>query len=226
VRRRFRLSLLAALLLAPAIARAEPPAPAPDAAPLRVYVVRHASAWKNVPAARRPGVMSDAQLDALTPAGLARAEQAGAELAGKGVVAVYTSPAHRAEQTAEAIAKRLGLAAPIVEDAFRTLDSGPDRAAASGTVRAANWKAGRDPRPAGGESLADGFARASDRLAALRAAHAGQAIAIVTHGEIAASLLAKAAGQDILRGYFDHFPDEGSVHAIAVEASGALAPAK
>ena len=211
--------LLLALFLAAPLARAESSADA-----MRAYVIRHAQAWKNVPAAMRPRPMSEQELDALTGAGLKRALELGKELAGKDVVAVYCSPARRARQTAEGIAKSLGLPEPIVSEAFRTLDTGPDRSAASGTVRMKSWKAGEDPRPPGGESLGDGFARASAELEALRAKHAGHAIAVVTHGEISAALLAKAAGADILRGYFDHFPDEGSIHEIAVNAGG-LAPA-
>ena len=220
--RRLFLVLLAALWVAPQTRAAEP---ATDAS-MRVFVIRHANAWKNVPAAQRPRPMSDDELDALTPAGLAKAEKVGAELAGKGIVAVYCSPAQRAQQTAAAVAKHLGLTgAPIVVEAFRSLDSGPDKDAASGTVRAKSWKAGKDPRPPGGESLADGFARATAKLGELRTQHAGRAIVVVTHGEIAAALLSKAAGQDILRGYFDHFPDEGSVHEIQIGPSGDLSAA-
>ena len=207
MKRRALLLLAIGALVAPAAARAD------DA--LRVFVIRHANAWKNVAPSQRPAGMSDDELDALTPAGLARAEQVGAQLAGQGIVAVYCSPARRAQQTAAAIAKRIGLAdPPIVDDAFRTLDSGTDKDASSGMVRMKSWKAGKDPRPPAGESLADGFARATARLEQLRAKYPGRAIAVVTHGEIAASLLSKAAGRDIVGGYFDHFPDEGSVHEI------------
>jgi len=213
MKQRARLVLLAlAALLVPAAARAD------DA--LRVYVIRHANAWKNVAPSHRPAGMSDDDLDALTPAGLAKAEQVGAELAGKGIVAVYSSPARRAQQTAAAIAKRIGLTEPpIVAEEFRTLDSGTDKDASNGMLRMKSWKAGKDPRPPAGESLADGFARATAKLAELRAKYPGRAIAVVTHGEIAASLLAKAAGQDIVAGYVAHFPDEGSVHEIRFGAA-------
>jgi probable phosphoglycerate mutase len=206
---------IALSLAAPAHAQ-EAAAAAP--APAVVYVIRHADAWKNVPATERPRAMSAVELDALTPTGLAKAEQIGVSLRGKGITAVYCSPARRAQQTAAAIAKALGLEAPIVDEAFRTLDTGSDRAAASGTARMRNWKSGKDPQPAGGESLHDGFDRASAKLAALEKRYAGKAIAVVTHGEIAASLLAHAAGEDILKGYFEHFPNEGSVHEITLGA--------
>lgn len=190
-------------------------------APLRVFVIRHAPAWKNVPAARRPRPMSADELDALTPDGLERARSIAKELAGRDVVAVYTSPAQRAQQTAEAIAAGLTLAAPTVEPAFRTLDTGTDARAASGSVRARNWQSGRDPRPPGGESLADGLARATAALEAIAHEHGGHAVVVVTHGEIAAALRTDAAGQSLLSGYFDHFPREGSIHEIFVrEAQG------
>jgi len=205
------LFVMFAVTLTAARSVAEQPAPAPT---LRVFVVRHAQAWKNVPSLLRPKSMSAEELDALTPKGLARAEEIGKELAGRDVVAVYSSPARRAQQTAAAIAHALGLGAPIVSESFRTLDSGSDPDAASGSARMKNWKAKKDPRPAGGESLADGNARASAAIVELATKYAGHAIVIVTHGEIASSLLTRAAGQDLLTGYFDHFPDEGSIHEL------------
>lgn len=208
------LAIVSIALLLPASARAQGAAPARVDPAARVYVVRHANAWKNVPAAKRPPSMSAEELDALTPGGLAKAEKVGASLRGKDIVAVYCSPARRAQQTAAAIATALGLEAPVVDEAFRTLDTGSDRAASSGSVRMRNWKSGKDPQPSGGESLHDGFARASARIETLEKQYPDDAIVVVTHGEIAASLLANAAGEDILKGYFAHFPDEGSVHAI------------
>lgn len=213
-------TLLVIALLLPAAVRAQEAAPAGATPAARVYVIRHANAWKNVPAAKRPRAMSAAELDSLTPGGLAKAEQVGASLRGKGIAAVYCSPARRARQTAEAIAKALGLEAPIADEAFRTLDTGSDPAASSGTARMRNWKTGKDPQPAGGESLHDGFARASAKIGALEKQYAGKAVAVVTHGEIAASLLADAAGEDVVKGYFDHFPNEGSVHELGVSGTG------
>ena len=212
MRRPLRWMLAVALLGAASLAVA--PADAPK--PLRVYVVRHAQAWKNVPPSARPHAMSDDELDALTPAGLARATALGHELAGKGIAAVYTSPARRAQQTAQAIATALGLGPPIVDEALRTLDTGRDAEAGSGMARTKSWKAGRDPRPAGGESLADGNARATAALKAIAAQRPGEAIAVVTHGEIASSLITRGAGQDLLANYFENFPEEGTAHEIEV----------
>jgi broad specificity phosphatase PhoE len=209
---RFALSALFALMMLAAPAHAQEPVPAP----MHVILVRHASAWKNVPSAQRPRPMSAAELDSLTPSGLALAEKVGKSLAGKGVVAVYTSPANRARQTAAAIAKATGAGEPITSDAFRSLDVGNDARAASGTMRMKNWKSGDDPRPPGGESLEDGLARANAELLQLAKQHPGQTIVVVTHGEIASSLITQAAGQDLLANYFKNFPDEGSVHEFDV----------
>ncbi len=160
--------------------------------------------------------MSSAELDSLTPQGRSRAEAIGRQLVGKGVVAVYASPAQRAQQTAAAIATALALGAPITNDAFRPLDTGADANAASGTTRMKNWKSGSDPRPPSGESLSDGQTRASNALAELAKKHPGETIVVVTHGEIAASLITESAGQDLLSHYFQNFPAEGSIHLLEI----------
>jgi probable phosphoglycerate mutase len=209
-RLRFALAALLAAIATPALA--QEPAPAP----MHVFLVRHASAWKNVPSAQRPRPMSAAELDSLTPSGVALAEKVGRSLAGKGVVAVYTSPARRAQQTAAAIAKATGAGDPITDEAFRSLDVGNDARAASGTTRMKNWKSGDDPRPPGGESLEDGFARANAELLQLAKKYPGQTVVVVTHGEIASALITRAAGQDLLSHYFENFPGEGSVHELDV----------
>jgi probable phosphoglycerate mutase len=209
---RLRFALAALLAAIATTALAQEPVPAP----MHVFLVRHASAWKNVPSAQRPRPMSAAELDALTPSGVALAEKVGKSLAGKGVVAVYTSPARRAQQTAAAIAKATGAGDPITDEAFRSLDVGNDARAASGTMRMKNWKSGDDPRPPGGESLEDGLARANAELLQLAKQHPGKTIVVVTHGEIASSLITRAAGQDLLSHYFENFPGEGSVHELDV----------
>ena len=197
-------------------------AQAPVAPPaLRVYLVRHAQAWKNVPRSERPPGMTREQLDALTPEGREAAERIGRTLAGAGVARVLTSPARRARQTADGIARGLGLEeAPVVSDALRPLDAGRDPRAADSAWRARNWSAGRDPRPEGGESLEDGLTRAERAVEELAAGQPEGAVVLVTHGEIAAALLTRAHGMRLLPGYFDAFPPEGSVRELEVEAGG------
>ena len=222
-------ALLAASVAAPAQDAGTAAAPARDAAPgaaprgepaLRVFVVRHAQAWKNVPRAQRPPDLGEAQLDSLTDAGRARARAVGASLRGAGVARVIASPARRARQTAQAIADELGTGAIEVDPRFAPLRHGASAQAADWRWRTANWKAGRDPRPEGGESLADALERASAALDALARETPGATVVVVTHGEIAAALLSQAAGVPPVAGYAANFVGEGTISEVAIDAGG------
>jgi probable phosphoglycerate mutase len=183
---------------------------------LRVYLVRHAQAWKNVPALRRPPGMSEEQLDSLTEKGQEQARAIGRRLRGAGITRVVSSPAQRARQTAEAIAGELGIGPVEVSEAFQPLQHGTSRQAADFRWRTGHWKAGRDPRPEGGESLADGLARAAADLDARAAAAPGTAIVVVTHGEITAALRSRAAGISPLAGHESNFVPEATVSEVAI----------
>lgn len=210
-------ALLAAAASAPAQEAAPDPVPRSEPA-LRVYVVRHAQAWKNVPRAQRPPDLDDSQLDALTDAGRARARAVGASLRGAGVTRVLASPAQRARQTAQAIADELGTGPIVVDPSFQPLRNGPSAQAADWRWRTGNWKAGRDPRPEGGESLDDALARAAAALDALAQETPGATVVVVTHGEIAAALLSKAAGVSPLTGYSSNFVGEGTISELTIDA--------
>jgi broad specificity phosphatase PhoE len=213
------------LLLAASTARAERDGTRPEQDPAtarRVFLVRHAQAWKNVPRSERPPGTSGDALDTLTPRGHEAAERIGKALSNAGVARILTSPARRARETAAGIASGLGLPdAPEVSEGLRPLDAGRDPRAADSLWRSRNWSAGRDPRPEGGESLADGLARAARLVDELAEGPTGGAVVLVTHGEIAAALLTRARGVPLLPGYFDAFPPEGSVHELAVGPDGA-----
>ncbi|MEB2344658.1 MAG: histidine phosphatase family protein [Deltaproteobacteria bacterium] len=222
-RRAARAAFVLLLAIAAGSARAQEPAAfrplgaRPDGEPvLRVYVVRHAQAWKNVPASQRPPGLDAAGLDALTGAGQARARAVGLRLRGAGASRVVCSPAQRARQTAQAIASVLGTGAIEPSDAFQPLQHGASRRAADYRWRTENWRAGLDPRPEGGESLADGLARASGFLGAAAQETPGATLVVVTHGEIAAALLSEAAGVSPLAGYDRNFVGEGTISDVAV----------
>jgi broad specificity phosphatase PhoE len=221
-----RVLLAAALLLAagPAAAGTDPlfgPLPhGPGAPALRVYLVRHAQAWKNVPAASRPHPMSAEELDGLTPSGFARSERVGARLAKAGIARVLCSPARRARQTAETIARVLRLGPPTADDAFRPIDFGTDPRGADFRWRTTQWKAGHDPRPPGGESLGDGLERAVAAFDTLAKEEAGTSLVVVTHGEIASALVSHAAGVPPLTSYGRSFVGEGTITIIDIGRSG------
>jgi len=220
MRRPLAFALLAVALAGAGVARAgdfRPLGAAPRGEPaVRVYLVRHAQAWKNVPSLLRPSGVSGAQLDSLTEKGQAQARAVGARLRGAGATRVVCSPAQRARQTAEAIAGVLGTGAIEVSDAFRPMDDGASRQAADYRWRTGNWRAGLDPRPEDGESLGDALARAAGFLDAIASATPGTTLVVVTHGEITAALLGKAAGVSPPAGYEANFVDEGTISDIAV----------
>jgi len=182
--------------------------------------VRHAQAWKNVPSVLRPPGMTDAQLDSLTEKGEQQARAIGQRLAGAGATRVVSSPAQRARQTAEAIASVLGTGPIEVSDSFEPLRHGASKQAADYRWRTGNWKAGNDPRPEGGEALADGLARAAGFLEEIARTAPGTTLVVVTHGEITAALLSKAAGVSPLAGYQANFVDEGTISDVGVSAEG------
>jgi broad specificity phosphatase PhoE len=105
---------------------------------------------------------------------------------------VSSSPAGRARQTAALIAG--GESAVEVVAELRTLDGD-----IAWSERTRAWHAGDDPRPAGGESLADGHARVVALLDGLRAKlRPGERAVWVTHGDIASLALGELRGTPLL----------------------------
>ena len=216
------LVLLGAALLTPAASladdalRALPPLPS---GALRVFLVRHGQALSNLEPV--PGLPPD-QLDHLTALGRQQAEGAGRALAGMGVSAVLTSPAARAHETAEGIAAALRLPAPAAEPRLRPMDLGrsPDGRRLDWKTRAAEWEAGRDPRPAGGESMEGVGHRMAELVRALARSRRGRAIVMVTHGEVLAAYLGRIRGTPAPQRYPPGLAN-GSITVVDVSPTGA-----
>lgn len=122
-------------------------------------------------------------------------------LVGEAIERVYTSPLRRAAETAEIVARRLGVEAEPVE-ALREIDVG----AWSGLTRSevaerfpeayARWV---ERAPYGfedGETYDELAARVLPAVRGLAARHAGATILVVTHGGPSRVLQAHAAGVD------------------------------
>ncbi len=187
---------------------------------LQLYIVRHAESYKNV--MHLPGTSKE-KLDSLIPKGQMQAASIGKHLKDKGVVAVIASPTGRTRQRADAIGKALGLDKPYWENkAFSSLKKGktPDGKPVSWSWRKSHWKAGRDPRPEGGESLSDGGARAIGAINELAHKYHGKSIAVVSHGDICAALLGKAEKTPMTKRYKLHDVATGSVSEIIITDSG------
>jgi ribonuclease H / adenosylcobalamin/alpha-ribazole phosphatase len=192
--------------------------PLPSGA-LRVYLVRHGQALSNLDPV--PDLPPE-QLDHLTALGRLQAEAAGRSLVGRGPAFVLTSPASRARETAEGIARALGLSPPTVEPRLRPLDLGlgTDVRKLTWKDRATEWEAGRDPSPPGGESME----RVGDRLDALVRALArsrrGTGVVLVAHGEVLAAYLGHVRGTPAPKRYPPGLAN-GSIAVVDVAPTGA-----
>ena len=209
--------LLAMVLLAQA------PSPAPVAVPadtLRVYLVRHGQALSNL---QPPPALPEAGLDHLTSEGREQARQAGQALARLGVSLVVTSPAGRARETAAAMRAEIHGARVRVEPRLRPMDRGRNAEGRelSGEERAAEWKAGRDPVPTGGESLDQAGQRALALIESLAREGRGRSVAVVSHSEVIGSLLGRLEGKPA----FERYPPGLANGAISlVEVAGTNPP--
>jgi broad specificity phosphatase PhoE len=160
--------LLAPILLAAPASSADdalaalPPVPS---GALRVYLVRHGQALTNLdPVPDLP----PAELDHLTEQGRRQAEAAGRALAGRGVRSVLTSPASRARETAEAMARALGLSPAAVERRLRPMEHG--------------------------ETVESVGGRVDHLVRALARSRRGTSVVLVAHGEVLAAYLDHAHG--------------------------------
>jgi broad specificity phosphatase PhoE len=216
------LALLGAALLGPPSSLADdalstlPPLPS---GALRVFLVRHGQALSNLEPA--PSLPPE-QPDHLTPLGRQQAEAAGRALAGLGVSAAFASPASRARETAEGMSTALGLPPPSVEPRLRPMDlgRGPDGRGLTWKDRGAAWEAGRDPTPAGGESMERVGHRMDELVRAMARSRRGRSIVMVTHGEVLAAYLGEVRGTPAPRRYPPGLAN-GSITVVDVLPNGA-----
>jgi len=187
------LLLLAVVETAPA----KPPSlaglPPIPAATVRLFFVRHGQALSNLKP--RPNLRPE-ELDHLTQLGREQTARAAKMLAGQGVRAVVTSPAGRAKETGDVLRKALGAGEAPVERGLRSLEIGrsADGKTLSWAEREKEWTAGRDPQPPGGESIQQVSDRMLDVVRSLAAARPGQAVVLVSHGEVISALVGAIQG--------------------------------
>ena len=147
------------------------------------------------------------QLDIdLNELGRWQAERAGSALADSALQVIYSSDLCRAHNTAQAIARHSGIAAPDIRihHGLRERCFGRFEGLTYAQVGelhpedALRWKQ-RDPdwAPPGGESQTEVFARVHAALDQIAAQHTGEHIAIVTHGGVLDVFYRLATGQSI-----------------------------
>lgn len=139
--------------------------------PVRLYLVRHGQARAD-----------DGSYDhdtPLSPLGKRQAEALAGGLAEASLAAIYASPMRRARETAEPLARATGLDVRVDERLreYEMADWGPDE------DPAINWGVWRPEHAGvpGGETLRAFAERVGAACEEIVAAHAGEAVAVVSH---------------------------------------------
>jgi ribonuclease H / adenosylcobalamin/alpha-ribazole phosphatase len=155
---------------------------------------------------------------ALTERGEAQAAAAARRLAGAGIDVIVSSPLRRTQQTAAAVAERLGLEV-LIDDGFAETDFGEWEGSTFGEISKHSADELRawldDPRvaPPGGESMASTMRRvaaAGDRVVA---SYPGQSVVVVSHVTPIKSMLRDAIGAPIAAVYRLHL-DPASLSVV------------
>ncbi len=166
---------------------------------MRLYLVRHGETESN-----RRGLALGQDDVPLNERGLWQAKRVGRALAGEPLIAVYSSPLGRAQDTAAAIAEHHGLEVQVEEQLIE-MDVGEVDGLTFAEVRSRYpellemWASEEGPaRPMpGGERLVDVKERAWALVDDLAARHGDEAIAAVSHNFVILSLLARALGIEL-----------------------------
>lgn len=158
-----------------------------------VLLVRHASHDRlgRVLCGRMGGVV-------LSDQGRREAEALGRRLADRSLAAVYSSPLERTRETAEALAAPHGLT-PELDPDLNEVDvgvwSGRPFDELSSEADWVRWNNARnETRAPGGEAMVEVQARVTRALERLRDRHAGQTVAVVSHGDVIKTAVAVALG--------------------------------
>ncbi|MFE6162369.1 bifunctional RNase H/acid phosphatase [Streptomyces sp. NPDC056486] len=159
-------------------------APADLGAPATFVLLRHGETALT-PQKRFSG--SGGTDPSLSDVGREQAERAAAAFAARGTIqAIVSSPLKRCQETAQAVAARIGLDVRV-EDGLRETDFGAWEGLTFGEVRERQpeelnaWLASPDAAPPGGESFAAVAHRVSEARDRLAAEYAGRTVLLVTH---------------------------------------------
>lgn len=156
-----------------------------------LYLLRHGESEANV---RR--IFSNGKVDLpLTELGRRQAQQTATWLEGRGVACVFSAPLLRARQTAQIVARHLGVPVTVLGDLDEVrvgdLDGRDDPAGWEILARVLDrWYAGDlDAAFPGGESFRQALARFEAALRQIALLYPDGAVAAVTHGAIQLTVL-------------------------------------
>jgi len=166
-----------------------------------ILLVRHGESQPAYPGSPFP--LTDGRADPeLAPEGAEQAERVAQRLAGQRIDAIYVTSLRRTEQTAQPLARRLGLV-PNVERQLREVGLGEWesiyrlKVAENGPLAQRVWAEGRWDVIPGAEPAAEFAARVRGALERLAAAHPGQRLAVFTHGGVIGQAMALASGSRV-----------------------------
>lgn len=191
------LPILALVILGPGLALGQqrPARHGAKLAPATILVVRHGQDADN---ARR--VLNGRRQGRLTALGREQALQAARSLHGRRISAIYASPLRRTRQTASIVRTELGLGNVQLEPRLMERDFGvltgksvdqiPVLARRTLQVGDVNYFLSAE----GAETFPQTYRRARGLLRELSERHAGETIAVVTHGDLGKMLIAAARG--------------------------------
>jgi broad specificity phosphatase PhoE len=166
--------------------------------PVRILLARHGETHANV-----EGRWQGQTDSPLTDRGWQQAELLADMLATRTVDAVYSSPIGRAMQTAEVVAARHNL--PIIpDDRLKEIDCGGWTGRLGADLRVEDPE-GMDAwahrpwafRMPGGETLGETQARGLAFFQNMMAQHAGETVAVITHGAMTQTIVIEGMGQTI-----------------------------
>ena len=193
--------------------------PPPDATEL--LLIRHGESQPALP--EQPFPLTDGRADPeLAPEGVEQAQRVASRLAGQHIDAIYVTSLRRTAQTAEPLARRLGLV-PKVERQLREVGLGEwegglyrRRMAENGPLvqrmlADERWDVIPGAEPA--QEFADRVRGAIERLAA---GHPGQRLVVFSHGGVIGQILALASGARL---FAFVGADNGSVSHLVVNGT-------
>ncbi|HEY7511574.1 MAG TPA: histidine phosphatase family protein [Vicinamibacteria bacterium] len=189
------------------------------AGPTRLHLVRHGQVHnpRRMVYGRLPGW-------SLSAKGRAQAEAVARVLAGRPVAALYSSPLERARETAHILAAALGLEVRVRDDLTESALAAQWEGLSWPHVwmrRRREWKTYRE-RPlelAAPEPLDRLARRIADAVREIAAAHRGEEVVAVSHGDPIKAAVLALTGADLARLHDERLPTGGRV-TLEVAADG------
>jgi probable phosphoglycerate mutase len=157
----------------------------------------------------------------LSEAGVAQALHLAEYLASEELHAIYASPLKRAQQTAAPVAERFQLEVTLV-DGVAEFDRNSSEYVPVEELKATNdprWKELIDNRWDGRDETQEQFTdRVFNAMEAIIEAHTGHNVAVVCHGGVINSYLARILGTAETAGFF--YPNYTSIHRVVAARTG------